>query len=242
MISIIFLYEAYDSIYYFNMTKDTMQLYGLTWRQRFVVIGAIILLLLGGLMVLIGYRSSFGSIFFIIVLYTGNLRQFILLEWSGQGSAYSEYHVYENLAIIGGLLMIIANGSGRYSIKRLLATLHCLIFNSDIMHKNFIKYSFFFCRNGCYISGIYQSVWGISARASTTRDWISVDIVHFDFAGEELPREIRMSASSWPGAYKNTYLHSSTILNLKLAARRFPLIESILKESGIPEDFKFSFR
>jgi len=29
----------------------------------------------------------------------------------------------KNIAIMGGLLMIIVNGSGRYSIKRLLATL-----------------------------------------------------------------------------------------------------------------------
>ena len=123
MISIIFLYEAYDSIYYFNMTKDTMQLYGLTWRQDLLLIGAIILLLLGGLMVLIGYRSSFGSI--LLLLYYIPVTFIVHSVWNDpiKVQRIQAIMFMKNLAIIGGLLMIIANGSGRYSIKRLLATL-----------------------------------------------------------------------------------------------------------------------
>lgn len=37
----------------------------------------------------------------------------------------------------------------------------------------------------------------------------------------------------------NTYLHASTILILKKAYRWFPQIEPILKEEGIPDDFKY---
>ncbi|MCL6494632.1 MAG: lytic transglycosylase domain-containing protein [Ignavibacterium sp.] len=37
----------------------------------------------------------------------------------------------------------------------------------------------------------------------------------------------------------NTYLHSSTILALKRAARWFPVIEPILKKNDIPIDFKY---
>jgi len=62
----------------------------------------------------------------------------------------------------------------------------------------------------------------------------------FDFAGEAIPmsnqdvldrldRELIM----------NTYLHGSTLLNLKMASRYFPMIEPILKENGIPDDFKY---
>ncbi len=62
----------------------------------------------------------------------------------------------------------------------------------------------------------------------------------FDFAGEQIPldnpdvrdrldRELVM----------NTYLHGSTLLNLKLAARYYPMIEPILKMEGIPDDFKY---
>jgi hypothetical protein len=37
----------------------------------------------------------------------------------------------------------------------------------------------------------------------------------------------------------NSYRHSSTIQYLKLMNRHFPKIESILKEEGIPDDFKY---
>lgn len=37
----------------------------------------------------------------------------------------------------------------------------------------------------------------------------------------------------------NTYRHSSTILYLKRSARWFPLIEEILEEEGVPNDFKY---
>ncbi|MEG2066944.1 MAG: lytic transglycosylase domain-containing protein [Tannerellaceae bacterium] len=36
-----------------------------------------------------------------------------------------------------------------------------------------------------------------------------------------------------------TYLHSNTMLYIKRANRYFPLIEPILKENGIPDDFKY---
>lgn len=37
----------------------------------------------------------------------------------------------------------------------------------------------------------------------------------------------------------NTYWHSATLLYLKRANRWFPVIEPILKENGIPDDFKY---
>ncbi len=37
----------------------------------------------------------------------------------------------------------------------------------------------------------------------------------------------------------NGYWHSSTIQNLKLANRYFPIIEKILAENGVPDDFKY---
>ena len=37
----------------------------------------------------------------------------------------------------------------------------------------------------------------------------------------------------------NSYWHSSTVLNLKNAKRYFPMIEPILAEKGVPDDFKY---
>ncbi|KAA6330819.1 Membrane-bound lytic murein transglycosylase D [termite gut metagenome] len=36
-----------------------------------------------------------------------------------------------------------------------------------------------------------------------------------------------------------TYMHSSTMLMIKRANRYFPIVESILKENGVPDDFKY---
>ena len=62
----------------------------------------------------------------------------------------------------------------------------------------------------------------------------------YDFAGEIIPidnfdvrerldRELLI----------NTYLQSSSIMNLKLANRMFPIIEPIMRKHGIPEDMKY---
>lgn len=61
-----------------------------------------------------------------------------------------------------------------------------------------------------------------------------------EFAGEQVPLE------QWDVREKfdrellvNTYWHSNTLLSIKRAQRWFPVIEPILKEEGVPEDFKY---
>jgi len=55
-----------------------------------------------------------------------------------------------------------------------------------------------------------------------------VPLKYFDVR-ESLDRELQL----------NTYWHSQTLLILKRASRYFPIIEPILKEKGVPDDFKF---
>jgi membrane-bound lytic murein transglycosylase D len=60
------------------------------------------------------------------------------------------------------------------------------------------------------------------------------------FAGEPLPidrQDIRESLDR--EITVNTYWHSQTILWMKRANRYFPIIEPILKEQGVPDDFKY---
>jgi len=60
------------------------------------------------------------------------------------------------------------------------------------------------------------------------------------FAGERIPVEnFDVRERLERELIMNSYRHSSTILNLKNSARFFPVIEKILKENGIPEDFKY---
>lgn len=62
----------------------------------------------------------------------------------------------------------------------------------------------------------------------------------YDFAGENLPMEnFDVRERLEREMLLNTYFHSSTILNLKLAMRYFTVFESILAEHGIPDDMKY---
>ncbi|MAI23520.1 MAG: murein transglycosylase [Crocinitomicaceae bacterium] len=64
-----------------------------------------------------------------------------------------------------------------------------------------------------------------------SQDDLAGEAVPFESFGvrEQLDREMVV----------NTYHHSSTMLYLKRASRWFPVIESILKEKGLPDDFKY---
>ncbi len=60
------------------------------------------------------------------------------------------------------------------------------------------------------------------------------------FAGEKVPLEEPEVYERFDRElHSNTYFHSNTILYFKKANRWFPVIEPILKENGIPEDFKY---
>ncbi len=60
------------------------------------------------------------------------------------------------------------------------------------------------------------------------------------FAGEPMPLErFDVKESLDRELLSNAYFHSQTIRYIKLAPRYFPIIEPILKEKGIPDDFKY---
>jgi putative oxidoreductase len=139
LLAFIFLYEAYDSIFFFKATRLKMLEYGLTWQTDLLLYGGCIVLSLGGLMVLSGYRSSFGAV--LLLMYWIPVTFIVHDYWKLPFTCIMEYNCPEiplegeviyrrlqatlfmkNLAITGGLLMIWVNGSGRLSIRRLFAT------------------------------------------------------------------------------------------------------------------------
>ncbi len=61
-----------------------------------------------------------------------------------------------------------------------------------------------------------------------------------DFAGESVPMSDPQVIEAFDRELLvNTYWQSQTVLFIKRSARYFPTIERILKENGIPEDFKY---
>ena len=60
------------------------------------------------------------------------------------------------------------------------------------------------------------------------------------FAGEQMPiNQFYVRESLDRELLSNVYFHSQTIRYIKLAPRYFAVIEPILKEKGIPDDFKY---
>ncbi len=122
MLGSIFISEAYDAVIHFETTKAKMTEYHLTWQQDTLIYGAILFLILGAIMLIIGYRASLGSLllFFYWIPVTFTVHQFWKIPYSEQRIESIEF--MKNIAIAGGLLMVYVNGSGRYSVRRLLAT------------------------------------------------------------------------------------------------------------------------
>jgi len=121
-LSLIFLWEAYDSIKYFNTTKEAMTGYGITWRQDLLLGGAIFFMIFGGILILTGYRSKLGAV--LLLLFYIPATFIIYSFWNDPPELYriNSIQFMKNLAIIGGLMMVFVNGAGKYSIKKLFAT------------------------------------------------------------------------------------------------------------------------
>ncbi len=122
-ISLIFIYEALDSIFFFNNTLETMANYGITWMPKLILVTTIIMLVLGASMVLIGYFASVGA--FLLLLYWLPVTLIVYSFWNDpiDYQRLSALYFTRNLAVCGGLLLLMANGAGKYSVRRLIHTL-----------------------------------------------------------------------------------------------------------------------
>lgn len=120
LISFVFMYEALDTLVFYNKTKATMTVYGIIWRQDFLLKAIIAILILGSIMVLVGYLARVGS--FLLLLYWVPFTLIVYSFWNDPPEVKQLHALFfmRNLAICGSLLLILANGAGKYSIKRLI--------------------------------------------------------------------------------------------------------------------------
>lgn len=119
LISAIFIYEGADSILYMEKTRAMMIEYGLTWKTDTLLYGSIVLLVVGAIMLLIGYRIRFGV--WLLLIYWLPLTFIVYSFWNDPAEMrrLNAILFMKNLAIAGGLIMIAAHGGGRYAVQRL---------------------------------------------------------------------------------------------------------------------------
>jgi putative oxidoreductase len=118
LLSATFFLAAYQYIIEVDTIKISMVEHGISWQPVLLLRGAIFCLILGSLLMLLGYRAKLGAILLLafmipitIIFYTNNL-----------SDPLQQTMLVKNIAIIGGLMMIFAHGSGKYSVRKLLAS------------------------------------------------------------------------------------------------------------------------
>jgi len=119
-LGMVFLLEMLDTIFFYQQTKSTMEDYGITYMQDTLLTLVLIALGIGSILLLIGYFSRFGATLLLIywLVYT-----FIVFSfWNDPPDLQraNALHFIRNMAIAGGLFLVLANGSGKYSVRRLI--------------------------------------------------------------------------------------------------------------------------
>jgi len=111
MLSAIFIGSAVGQALNLERTLSYMELHGMPAPLLFLVL-AILVELLGGLSLLLGIKARCGglSLFFFLLTAT-------LIFHTDFSDEVQQIMFMKNLAIMGGLLMVAANGSGSLSLE-----------------------------------------------------------------------------------------------------------------------------
>lgn len=119
IIALMFFFEALDSLVFFKQTKETLTAYGIDWGQDLIMVGSIGILLLGATLVLIGYYANIGAL--LLLLYWIPFTFIVYSFWNDPPELMRIHAMYfvRNLALAAGLLILFANGAGKYSISRI---------------------------------------------------------------------------------------------------------------------------
>jgi len=123
MLATIFLMSALgNKIPKFNDVAQYMQSEGVPAPQVLLA-GAIVFLIAGGVSIVLGYKARIGAALLLVflVLATYFFHDFWTFE-DAQARQSQMIQFMKNLALMGAMLMIIANGSGAMSLDNRSAT------------------------------------------------------------------------------------------------------------------------
>ena len=119
-ISFLFIYEAIDGLLFFENTKRTMMQYGITKYTGLLLSTALAMIIIGSILVLIGYYARVGAV--LLLMYWLPFTLLVYSFWNDPVSMQRLNALYfmRNMALCGGLLSVLAHGAGDYSVKRLI--------------------------------------------------------------------------------------------------------------------------
>jgi putative oxidoreductase len=112
LLSALFIWSGINKILDPVGTQQYMAAYGMPWISVFLV-AAIVTELGGGLSVLLGYRSRLGAAVLALFLIPATL-----IFHTNFADPIQQIMFMKNLAIFGGLLMIVQLGSGQVALYK----------------------------------------------------------------------------------------------------------------------------
>lgn len=120
LVGLFFFYEAFDTMVFYDQTSVTLTQYGITWAQDVLIVSSIIFLLLGAMMVISGYYASIGALMLFVYWFVFTLVVYSFWDESGLTKTLQIKFFMRNMALCGGLLILVANGAKNWSVKRIL--------------------------------------------------------------------------------------------------------------------------
>ena len=123
LIGLFFFYEAIDTMVFFKQTRETLTSFGINFAQDWLIVGSIIILLVGAIMVIIGYYANIGALLLFIYWFVFTMVVYSFWNDNSEGKSLTINFFMRNMALCGGLLILVANGAGQWSVKRILHVL-----------------------------------------------------------------------------------------------------------------------
>lgn len=117
LISGMFLWAAYEKIKHWHQTVSYMKSKSIPSVNIILPVG-IALKIIGGLSVLFGWHAHIGALLLLIVAIAAAIKMHDF--WNRQGSERETEKILflKDVAVIGGLFMILALGAGHFGVSR----------------------------------------------------------------------------------------------------------------------------
>ena len=115
LMSAIFLLSAFGKLSDWSGTAGYMAAYGF-FAVPFFLAAAIVLELGGGLSLLLGWKARWGALALIVFLIPATLIFHGFWAAPAAEAKMQMINFLKNVSILGGLLMVVANGAGAFSV------------------------------------------------------------------------------------------------------------------------------
>ena len=115
LLATIFVISGYNKLTGFNDLVTTLAKQGLPLPQV-AAFGTIAIELVGGILLLVGFKARWTALVMALFLVPATLMFHRYWSFEGAQRAGQKINFLKNLAIMGGLLMVSAQGPGRASV------------------------------------------------------------------------------------------------------------------------------